>query len=166
MILTAHMLTGGAIGRLVPQNPLLAFILGFLSHFILDAIPHSEYELKSLIRNKENHEAQDMVLGKNFARDIFVIGLDFFLGIFLCLVIFKNGVGIFDPSLSMLSGALGGALPDALQFLYFKIRKEPFTTLQKFHIRIQNNLGSKHWAGWTTQVGVIVITILVSKIIK
>ena len=39
MIVTVHVVAGGVIGELV-GNPAAAFLLGIISHFILDSIPH------------------------------------------------------------------------------------------------------------------------------
>ncbi len=41
MIATPHILIGGTVG-LATNDPLLAFLGGVLSHFVLDMIPHSE----------------------------------------------------------------------------------------------------------------------------
>ncbi len=42
MIATIHLITGAMIGKKIP-SPIAAWILSFFSHFLLDAIPHSEY---------------------------------------------------------------------------------------------------------------------------
>lgn len=39
MFVTSHLLTGAAIGSVVP-NPLLTIPLAFVSHFAMDALPH------------------------------------------------------------------------------------------------------------------------------
>ena len=44
MTLTTHAAIGAAIGTLV-GNPLLGFILGGVSHFLVDMIPHGDNEL-------------------------------------------------------------------------------------------------------------------------
>lgn len=44
MLLTGHAASATVIARLVP-NPFLAFLLGIISHIILDIIPHGDTEL-------------------------------------------------------------------------------------------------------------------------
>jgi hypothetical protein len=43
MILTTHAVVGAALASFVPEHPAVAFVVGFGSHFILDAIPHVDY---------------------------------------------------------------------------------------------------------------------------
>ncbi|MDH2348696.1 hypothetical protein [Bradyrhizobium sp. SSUT77] len=43
MILSTHAIVGGAIASLIPDQPALAFVAGIVSHFVIDAIPHSDY---------------------------------------------------------------------------------------------------------------------------
>jgi hypothetical protein len=40
MILSTHAIVGAAIASFLPSHPTIAFVLGFGSHFVLDAIPH------------------------------------------------------------------------------------------------------------------------------
>jgi len=39
MILSTHAIVGAAIASFLPSHPTTAFVLGFASHFVLDAIP-------------------------------------------------------------------------------------------------------------------------------
>jgi len=45
MILTPHIIVGAVIGAKI-KKPFLIIILGFLSHFILDAIVHWDYPMR------------------------------------------------------------------------------------------------------------------------
>ena len=54
MILLVHLLFGAAIGSAV-NNIWLAIILAFLSHFLLDLMPHIDYPLKN-IEKKQWHK--------------------------------------------------------------------------------------------------------------
>jgi hypothetical protein len=47
MILTTHAVVGAVLASFVPSYSATAFALGFASHFILDAIPHVDYPIKS-----------------------------------------------------------------------------------------------------------------------
>jgi hypothetical protein len=52
MILTTHAVVGAALASFVPSHPATAFVLGFASHFVLDAIPHVDYPIKSRSVNR------------------------------------------------------------------------------------------------------------------
>lgn len=135
MTLGTHAVVGAAIATFFPQHPVLAFAGGFISHFILDSIPHWDYSLSS-IENKEASKMDiDMKIGKSFVFDLFKIGFDVSLGIFFALIMFFQKVNL----MSLILGAGGAILPDFLQFLYFKIRKQPLTALQKFHLFIHHD---------------------------
>jgi hypothetical protein len=51
MILSVHLIFGVAIGSIINNIP-LAIISAFLSHYILDIIPHVDYPIKNGIKNK------------------------------------------------------------------------------------------------------------------
>lgn len=49
MTITTHAAVGAIIGRFIP-HPLAAFLCGFVSHFLLDAIPHGDCTLSDNYR--------------------------------------------------------------------------------------------------------------------
>jgi hypothetical protein len=53
MILCSHALVGGAVASTIPSHPAAALLIGFASHFILDAIPHADYPIRSRSVNPE-----------------------------------------------------------------------------------------------------------------
>jgi hypothetical protein len=134
MILTNHAITGAALASLMPNEPLAGFAVGFLSHFVLDAIPHWDYALQSVQEDKNNSLNNNVILDGRFLKDILKIGLDSTIGLLLSLLIFcfyfKSSV------LAILCGAIGAMTPDVLQFVYMKWRHEPLVSLQKFHLWI------------------------------
>lgn len=139
MIFTTHAIVGGAIASASGALPVGAFIAGMASHYLLDAIPHWDYSLSSKKSDdKKNGLSGDIHLNKKFIFDLIKISLDFFIGIFIAIWLFDPTVtASFSLSLLLSSpvlwGALGGVCPDALQFLYFKVRREPLIMLQRFH---------------------------------
>lgn len=132
MVLTPHAVFGSAFASALRLSPPLAFIAGFLSHFLLDIFPHWDYRLKSAYRDEDNYLNNDIVIGRDFYFDLTKISFDAFLGLSLSLLLFSFGVGV--SFWTIVCGAIGGILPDALQFLYMKIRREPLTSLQRIHI--------------------------------
>jgi hypothetical protein len=119
MILLTHAVTGAAVGQL-SGNPALGFITGFISHFLLDALPHWDYPFSEAVRD-----------GQLPRRDLLKIAADGVLGLLgvVTAQFFFPGL-LFWP---MLAGAIGAMVPDALQFAYFKTRWRWFGYLQGFH---------------------------------
>lgn len=164
MVLTTHAITGAAIASIIPTHPVLGFVLGFGSHFVLDSIPHWDYKLLSSSKDEKNPMNNDMIINKNFVYDLFKIGFDVSLGFILAYLFF--GVSMSNDFLVALSaGAVGGVLPDALQFVYFKFRREPIYTLQKFHVWIHSSisLNKKPLLGISTQALLIILVVLIQK---
>ena len=100
MILTTHLLVGAAIASKMPQPTFLALVLAFLSHYLLDLLPHSEYLIKN-IKGRRWH--------KSFL-DFSKIGIDIGLGTLLILIFSKNAPIIF-------AAAFLAILPDAFTLL-------------------------------------------------
>lgn len=161
MTLTTHAIIGTAAAKLFPQHFVLAFLAAFLSHFLIDAIPHWDYNIRSMKRDLQNPLNSDMEYGLSFVLDLLDIGFDFFLAIFLPFLIF---VSVETPQLLIVfCGVAGGVLPDALQFVYYKFRREPLLSLQKFHVWIHAGTKIESWKrGVSAQLALIVLVIFVS----
>jgi hypothetical protein len=164
MILATHAIVGAAAGRLF-DNPWLSFAAGYVSHFALDAIPHSQYSLSSRTYKEGDRLSDDMKIDRRFFGDLLLIGLDCVGGFLLAIFIFQGGLGYNAATLSLLAGATGGVFPDFLQFVYFKIRREPFTTLQKIHNRVHAKEDLHGLVGLASQITVIVLAVMISKLI-
>ncbi len=162
MTLTTHAIVGAAAARIFSFNPILAFVAAFSSHFLIDAIPHWDYVAKSGRQDPENPMNNDMVIGRDFWFDLVRIGFDATLGVFLSLVIFvPTSIYLFGI---IFFGACLGILPDPLQFVYWKFRREPMVSLQRFHIWIHT--AYKKWTlerrwviGVTAQFVLIVVVV-------
>ncbi len=162
MTLTTHAIIGGALASAVPTHPILAFSLGFCSHFLLDAIPHYDYHLNSLSENENNFLDNDMKIGWDFVFDLFKIGLDFLLGFILVFLFFGMSHNFFYNSV-LFWGAFGAVIPDAFHFIYFKFKHEPFISFEKFHLEIQHDLKENHLLGWSLQVVLIIVVVFLQK---
>jgi len=130
MTLGTHAVVGASVASLVPGSPVLAFILGFVSHFLLDAIPHWDYKLHSLERKNGDKMQSDMHFNRAFLFDLMHISFDALLGLLIAFIAFRGSPAF--PYI-ILIGATGAMLPDALQFVYFKWKREPLRSLQRFH---------------------------------
>jgi len=167
MLLTTHAVIGAGIASLFPKQPALGVILAFLSHYALDTIPHWNYALRSRKYDAENELHGEILINKDFLRDLIKIGVDFALGLILAFYIFKEPN--VKNNLLPLLGALAGTFPDALQFAYYKIRREPFLSFQKVHIFFHSKdlrLDRRPWPlGLALQATLIVAAVIFLKII-
>jgi hypothetical protein len=173
MVFSTHAVVGGAIASAVGANVPTAFAIGLLSHYLLDKVPHWDYPLASGTKTTtENPLDGDIVIGKAFLIDLCKIIPDFFLGFFLALHFFSfadysslEGLSkiFYDP---VFWGALGAIVPDGLQFLYFKIRREPLITLQKFHdfMHTPYRLSNWHILGPIFQILLITLCIALFRV--
>lgn len=150
MTLTTHTVVGAALASAFNLNPAGALVAGFMSHFLLDCLPHWDYELDEAKVDEKNPLNNDIPINRKAIKDWFRIGLDLLLGPCLVLIFFMaNGqtTGIW----SLGAGAFGGILPDGLQFIYMKYRHEPFKSFYRFHnlmcssIKIKNTLWGPFW---------------------
>jgi hypothetical protein len=168
MILATHAIIGAAIGSTMPQAPLLAFTGGFVSHFILDALPHWDYELGSGKSIKGNKLEGDFVMGKAFIVDVIKVIVDACIGILAVIVFFDTGTSLASTlQTGIFWGAVGAMFPDGLQFFYYKLKIEPLRSLQKFHLFIQakRNLNDYSIIGPMVQIVFCAMVIVFSRIL-
>jgi hypothetical protein len=168
MTLTTHAIAGAAIAQLFPEHIVLAFCAGFVSHFILDSIPHWDYKIYSANEPKDwNKKLETTISSKGpvFYYDLFRIGSDFWIGILLSLILFS---GLQTSPWVTLAGALGAILPDPLQFVYWKLRKGPIVYLQKFHIFMaaKIKLDDKPFIGIPFQIAVIILFVSAAYVVR
>ena len=170
MIFTTHAIVGAAVANMLPSHPVIGFVAGFTSHFLLDAIPHWDYDLRSTEEDVDNFLDKKITLNKNFLFDLIKMGADSILGITMALLLF----GFPNPDLSsilnstIIWGSIGALAPDALQFVYFVWKHEPMTTLQKFHtvwVHTKIRLRNRPLLGISLQLILIVAVVAISKLI-
>ena len=161
MILTTHAVTGATLATLFPTHPIIGFAVGFSSHFLLDAIPHWDYSLRSMKGDDKNPMNTDMIINKDFLKDLLKIGADGVLGLlFSCVLL---GIIFHNSFFIILLGAMAGMIPDALQFFYFKWKHEPLLSLQRFHIWVHPkiNLHDRPVVGVLSQVVLICFVVFI-----
>lgn len=114
MLLSPHILVGAAIATSIP-NPLLGLLFAFLSHFLLDRIPHWEYSIEPLKKIKTKGARYSMPILRRVMLDI---ALGFILLIFAMAI--SRGDGAFFLAFF---GGFFGILADGLSMLFF-LKKE------------------------------------------
>jgi hypothetical protein len=128
MILTTHAIVGAALASFLPSHPAAAFVVGFASHFALDAIPHVDYPIRS--RSVNPGIGAPMAFDRALLHDALTIGSDGSFGILAALLLFSSSASFW----AILMGAIGAMLPDPLQFVHTRWPHEPLRTLQRFHL--------------------------------
>ncbi len=168
MVLFTHAVVGGAIGVALRSHPVSAFLFGFLSHFVLDAMPHWDYHLESSRKHSSGDRLQgNFVMNRSFVFDLIKIGTDLLTGAVIVYLFLYGDVLNISAFLvqGTFWGMVGGVLPDVLQFVYYKTKREPLTTLQKFHLSVhtQKRLDGRYVIGPLLQIGVVVLAVLISR---
>lgn len=160
MILSTHAIVGAAITTLMPSHPYLGISAAFASHFLLDAIPHWDYPIRSDSVNPR--VAAAMKYDGTLIADLLTIGADAVLGIALALFLLARP-GNF---VLVLCGAGAAILPDALQFAYMRFPREPLVSLQRFHawVHASRNLRGRPILGLTAQICLVSLFLLLVRI--
>ena len=164
MTLTTHAVVGAAVAQVFPQWPVAAFCAGFVSHLVIDSLPHWDYRPKSIKKDPNDRLATDMVIGRQFFIDLTIIASDAIFGVLLSVGLFS--LWIFHAPLSIvLIGAMAGQLPDALQFVYFKTRSRLLLPLQRLHTSLQRgkSLYIPPLLGVSLQAALVAVIMLLEK---
>lgn len=104
MFLTPHFLTGAAIAQ-NSSDPTTGLIFAFLSHYLLDAIPHREYAINNIRQARWDKSLPDFL--KSF--------LDLFLALAIVFLLSKN-------KFLAIAGGFAAILPDALTVVYLRFK--------------------------------------------
>lgn len=148
MILLSHILFGAAITSKVTYAP-LAIILAFLSHYLLDLIPHIEYSIDNIAEKK----------WKKSLPDFLKVFLDLLAGVILITIFSKNQPIIFI-------GSFAAIIPDSLSLLKYIFRSKILDFHSDFHQERLHFLKHKKISNiWRilTQILIVVISIIILK---
>lgn len=132
MILVTHGIVGGGLGAVIPGGPLVSFVVGFVSHFVLDTLPHWDYKLGSVSEQYDDKVGFKVKDSPALLVDMFKVSIDGIFGLVLPFIFLLSfpGQGVW---LSILCGSIGAILPDFLQFVYAKREYRWLRSLQAFH---------------------------------
>jgi len=153
MFFTPHLIAGGAIGALTGE-PASAFLLGVVSHHLLDKTPHTDIGTYYYGRWQQ--------LGVDRSNFTISRPLDWAIG--LTDVIIGCSIGFFvwratGFNIAVLAGAIGAVLPDVVDngpFIQLWFRKTAFgKRYHKMHWQFHYTAPPKMWlalAGVLTQL--------------
>jgi hypothetical protein len=151
MLLSVHATVGAVIGANV-STPLLAFVLGFISHFILDIIPHGDEALIKAYRNDFKNRGM-----------LYLIIFDLASTIILLFLLFYSQKLNFTPI--VLWGILGGVIPDVMVAIN-EITHKHFCRTQKIHCWTHDKISQK--LNWTMplKLGLLLQLLIIYLILK
>ena len=116
MLELVHATAGGIIAYKI-GSPLLSLPLAFLSHFVLDALPHWN---PNLSREKKKQ-------GRIGTKTMFVVFFDCLIGLFFGLKIASLALPDVNKAIFVILGCFAGILPDLVEAPYFFLnQKIPF----------------------------------------
>jgi hypothetical protein len=151
MLLSVHATVGAVIGENV-NTPLLAFILGFISHFILDIIPHGDEELIKAYRNDFKNRGM-----------LYLIFFDLIATVILMFALFYWHK--VDLTATVIWGMIGGVAPDFMVAIN-EITHKHFCRTQKLHLWTHDKIGHKlNWA-MPLQLGLLLQLIIIYLFLK
>lgn len=144
MLIASHMLVAGYIGERI-GNPILAFLVGIIIHFLLDSIPH--------------YDTTDD--GKFTPRQIALLVVDGVIGLVIVYYILLGN----NFNTSYISGAIGGLAPDIFDnspFWKKAFRKTTFG--KKLHMLHESVHGEQPslFFGITIQILIIIFFTIIS----
>ena len=153
MFLAGHAAAGALIGQQLQENAILIFLLAFISHFLLDLIPHGDH-----------HHVVDYYFGKKEKlKEIYnTIKIDAVATIIIVVVLL---VYTHLNRIAIAWGIIGGVLPDLIVGLNELVKNSKIKWFTKFHFRVHNALVKsfdvKPWPGAVFQI-IVIAAILVA----
>lgn len=160
MTLATHIAIAAAAAKpFAAFHPVIPFVIGAVSHFLADAIPHWDYRLESMA-DADDAEKQHLEFSKKTcARDLLRLSADGFLGAGIAFLALQPRA----PAELFFFGAIviGGALPDFLEGIY-ATRRAPFLApLHAFHhwIHTKIKLGPYPYIGIPFQILIVLIAL-------
>lgn len=127
MFITVHAAAGALIGTQI-SNPIIAFIVGFISHLLLDIIPHGDRELGKKFFGLLNKRLSEEEKFKSMAAYGII---DYLILVFFILYAFKNFYFAKDDGVVWCM--IGGILPDLLVAIYILTKTKLLEWFFKFH---------------------------------
>jgi membrane-bound metal-dependent hydrolase YbcI (DUF457 family) len=128
MFIAGHVAAGALIGQQVDENLFAIFLLGFISHFLLDLIPHGDaHQVKNYFEKKTEHlKKLYYVLVTDSAASIIMV---------TWLMAYAN-----INRVAVAWGVIGSVLPDLLVGLNEVWKKSKIQWFYDWHFKVHNAL--------------------------
>jgi membrane-bound metal-dependent hydrolase YbcI (DUF457 family) len=153
MTATNHVLTGATIALTIKQ-PVLAIPLSFLSHFVLDSLPHFGVPLQDVFANDKNRFVRIIIFMDTLLTIIAFIILTFFVRFHVAnWVVFSCMAAAYAPDSVWLYRFIS---------LYKSRILKPENWFTRFHSFIQ--WGERQWGIWVEAAWFIVASDLIIRL--
>ena len=153
MLATPHILIGAAIGKAVPENFWAVVVLGILSHYLVDALPHFDQAVE----------------GKPKIKQYIIAALDIVVGVLALYLILNSKASNLNLATPIILGAAAALFPDFLDnlpvFSDWLHKNKFFNQEYWFHNKIQWASGKK-WMFWGILTQILVVGICVWYLLK
>lgn len=152
MLLSQHAIVGGAVG-LATGNPFLGFLAGFMSHHILDRLPHVDG-----VPEKSGHERYSSVIDREWPLSTYITAyID--VAVTVIIIIFV-ALRVNEP-LIFLCGAFGGSLPDLMDNVPFWRNQFRLTGFGKWYHGLHNRFHFRWHNAYRYQLGLAILLQLI-----
>lgn len=148
MVEFPHAVVGAAIATAIP-NPLISLPLAFVSHFVLDLIPHWNPHIYTEIKKH----------GKILPKTLVVIVVDSVLALAVGFWIATLALPDTNHAVTILFGALFAVIPDLAEipYYFFRVKNKFFVRLVELEHKFQTN--TSFIPGVLSQVMVVAATL-------
>ena len=167
MLLSVHLFAGAAIGNAVqvlPGAPVIAFVLGVASHYMLDSLPHWEKlsgEKFPTLDTETPVEKWPKENLKSAIADVIVTAM------FLWYALWRHSSVLHFYSSPIFWGAFGAVLPDLLTntpfwnkiIVKWPVFKEERYVHEYFHITHESQRHMPKYLGLITQILVFLVSL-------
>jgi len=164
MTITPHLLAGSAVAVALTDNIFLAFLLGFLLHFALDAIPHLDPGtfLPAIDKDLKMETLHSQY--KPWPRWVYAYAVGEFMLIWVLVFLLfynKTNFGVIA------AGGLGGIFVDIIDnpLIRFHLKWPIFRQIDWLHHKLHFDLPIEKWF-WGLTVQLIVIGVSIWYLLK
>ncbi len=142
MMLTTHVMVGATLAlTLAPDRPWLAFVLGFVSHLLIDVIPHGDAEMYTKYQK-----------GQQIRLALAYNAIDAVVAIVLIGILLNLPLGEMSRGIATL-GIFGGVLPDLLAGLREVAKSRWLEAFHRIHFFFHDGV-TKRWGDVPLWLGI------------
>lgn len=163
MTLASHIIISGLLGA-TTHNYFLAAVLGFLSHFIVDTIPHWDNYLSPDFDSRAKSKGVRFLKDKFLYKELSKVAIDILIGLSVLSFIFFKTSGFGNIAYAAI-GVFFGVLPDPLQLLYLMTNWRWLKPNHKIQLYLHTLIYKEKpsfWPGILTQVTTILLVFLIT----
>jgi len=160
MTLATHTIIGLGLSSLLPApvRPISAFAISLASHYLLDTIPHWEYNLPFIKRSEKGSKAEVKLFGWPLFLGSLTIISEFAVGLMVALALFYTPARF--SGWAVMASVVGSVAPDFLQFMYYRYRSLFWFYAQRWHgVWHSNNRIKNTFWGISSQLLLIIFVV-------